>query len=216
MNSQRFAVQRIVLAAVLVLGCGPALAQNPALSFNPRTGDVWVDTRLNDINQYGGGYRDSFVDEMVRYHNAPRSLITELLNRPDWTPGDVYYACALAAQSGRPCRSVADDYDRDRGQGWGVVAQRMGITPGSAQFHALKRGFVPTYDRWGRPVRIDPDLARDFPNRPVAVRHEAPHAHPPQAGDRKLEVAEPPRDHRRTKIQSQGKGLARATENQND
>ena len=28
--------------------------------------------------------------------------------------------------------------ERNRGQGWGVIAQRMGIKPGSAEFHALK------------------------------------------------------------------------------
>ena len=29
-------------------------------------------------------------------------------------------------------------YEQDRGQGWGVIAKRMGIKPGSAEFHALK------------------------------------------------------------------------------
>lgn len=172
MNRPLFPMRSAVLAAALVLTGSQVLAQSPTISFNPRTGDVWVDTRLNDINRYGGTYRDSFINEMVRYHAAPRDLVGELLNRPNWTPGDVYYACALAAQTGRPCRSVADGYDRDRGQGWGAIAQRMGIKPGSPQFHALKRGFVPTYDRWGRPVRIDRDLAGDFPNRGEGMRHE--------------------------------------------
>ncbi|MCA1713769.1 MAG: hypothetical protein LC715_01090 [Gammaproteobacteria bacterium] len=82
-----------------------------------------------------------------------------------WAPGDVYYACAIARAAGRPCREVVREWENNHGQGWGVIAQRMGIKPGSAQFHALKRGIVPTYDRWGRPIVIDADLRKDFPNR---------------------------------------------------
>ena len=55
-----------------------------------------------------------------------------------WAPGDVYYASALAYQTRRPFGDVVKMYEQDRGQGWGVIAQRMGIKPGSAEFHALK------------------------------------------------------------------------------
>jgi hypothetical protein len=77
----------------------------------------------------------------------------------------VYYACALASILGRPCRYVVDYYEANRGQGWGVVAQRLGIKPGSSEFHRLKKGFVPTYDRWARPIDLDDDLRREYPNR---------------------------------------------------
>ncbi len=45
------------------------------------------------------------------------------------------------------------------------MAQRMGIKPGSAQFHRLKKGFVPTYDRWSRPIVLDADLRAAYPGR---------------------------------------------------
>ena len=45
------------------------------------------------------------------------------------------------------------------------MAQWLGIKPGSAQFHRLKKGFVPTYDRWSRPVTLDAELRRAYPNR---------------------------------------------------
>jgi hypothetical protein len=60
---------------------------------------------------------------------------------------------------------VVDQWQQDHGQGWGVLAQRLGIKPGSAEFHRLKKGFVPTYDRWARPIRIDDSLRIDFPDR---------------------------------------------------
>lgn len=151
----------IVLAA---LAAGPAAAQDFTVGWHPRTGDVWIDVWLGDINRYGARYRDPFIDEIVRYYGAPRPLVVELLDR-HWAPGDIYYACAIAAIIGRPCRFVVDMYEADRGEGWGVVAMRLGIKPGSPEFHRLKRGFVPTYDRWARPIELDDELRRAYPDR---------------------------------------------------
>lgn len=164
-TSNRFAFKAIALAATLMATAGTASAQDFVFGWNPRSGDVWVDQRLNDVNQYGSRYREPFIDEMTRYYGAPRDLVSDLIIRQRWAPGDVYYACSIAQVIGRPCRYVADEWNRDHGQGWGVLAQRMGIKPGSAEFHRLKKGFVPTYDRWSRPIVLDRDLQGDFPNR---------------------------------------------------
>lgn len=169
-HTQATPMRRPLASALLVFALGtglaaPSQAQDFSFGWNPRTGDVWVDTWLGDMNRYGGRYRDPFIDEMVRYHAAPRDLVVELLVRRRWAPGDVYYACALARLVGRPCREVVDIWERDHGQGWGAVAKRLGIKPGSAEFHRLKRGLVPSYDRWGRPIVLDRDLEDDFPGR---------------------------------------------------
>ena len=155
----------VALALSLCTAAALAQAQQYAFDWNPRTGDAWVDTRLADINAYAQRYRDAFVDEMARYHGAPRALVTDLLTQRRWAPGDVYYACAIAQIIGRPCRHVVDQFSRDHGQGWGAVAQRVGIAPGSPQFDRLKRGFVSSYDRWARPIVLDDELRRAFPDR---------------------------------------------------
>lgn len=166
-NKQRPVIRSCVLALLLGVAAASssASAQDLTVSWNPRSGDVWVDTWLGDINRYGTQYREPFIDELVRYHSAPRPLVIELLERRRWAPGDVYYACSIASIIGRPCRYVVDMYEADRGQGWGVLAQRLGIKPGSPEFHRLKKGFVPTYDRWARPIDLDDDLRRAYPNR---------------------------------------------------
>jgi hypothetical protein len=158
-------LKALALAAALSTVAGGVAAQDFVFGWNPRTGDVWVDNTLNDINQYGYRYREPFVDEMTRYYGAPRDLVSDLLINQRWAPGDVYYACAIAQVIGQPCRYVVDQWQQDHGQGWGVLAQRLGIKPGSAEFHRLKKGFVPTYDRWARPIRIDDSLRIDFPDR---------------------------------------------------
>jgi hypothetical protein len=152
------------------LATGSVHAQTFSFGWNPRSGDTWVDVWLGDMNRYGSRYRDPFIDELVRYHGAPRDLIEDLLRRR-WAPGDIYFACALARLAGRPCRYVVDMWERDHGQGWGAVAKRLGIKPGSAEFHRLKRGMVPTYDRWGRPIELDAQLQRDFPGRGKGPKH---------------------------------------------
>lgn len=149
---------------VALLGVGHVAAQDYTFGWNPRSGDVWVDTWLGDVNEYGTRYRGPFIDEMVRYHGAPRSLVGELLDAR-WAPGDIYYACAIAQIIGRPCRYVVGEWERGHGEGWGALAQRLGIKPGSAEFHRLKRGFVPTYDRWSRPIYIDHDMRNEYPGR---------------------------------------------------
>ena len=158
-------LKALVLAAALATAAGGVAAQDFVFGWNPRSGDVWVDTQLGDINQYGYRYREPFVDELVRYYGAPRDLVTDLLLNRRWAPGDVYYACAIAQVIGRPCRYVVDQWQQDHGQGWGALAQRLGIKPGSPEFHRLKKGFVPSYDRWARPIRIDDSLRAEFPGR---------------------------------------------------
>lgn len=168
-------IKIIALAVALAAAAGGTQAQDFVFGWNPRTGDMWIDQRLGDINDYGYRYRDPFIDEMVVHYGAPRVLVRELLIDRRWAPGDVYYACSIAHTLGIPCRNVVEVWDRDHGQGWGAVAKRMGIKPGSAQFHRLKKGFVPTYDRWGRTVVLDADLRRDFPNHGKGAKGGASH-----------------------------------------
>ena len=156
-------LKKIGLAAVLAAGLGIGTAASAqTVGYNIRTGDVWVDSRLGEINDYGQRYRDPFVGEMTGYYGAPRSLIVELLDRRRWAPADIYYACALAHSLGIPCANVVREYDRNPGLGWGNVAKHYGIKPGSPAFHALKRGTVSTYGRWGYPVVIDRPVRVDW------------------------------------------------------
>ena len=127
----------LALAASLVFSAG-VQAQTISLNYSPATGDVWLDTRLGEINTFGRGNPDYFYDDMYSNYGVPRDYVRDLYVDRRWAPGDIYYACALAQLLDRPCREIVSDYDRHPGQGWGALAKRMGIKPGSAQFHALK------------------------------------------------------------------------------
>jgi len=167
------ALPRALASLLLVAIAGGAAHAQAARS---PSGDAWVDGRLVDIDAYATSYRDAFVDELVRYHRAPRELVAELLARPGWTPGDVYFACSLAMQAGRPCREVAELRRRDPARAWSDIARELGVAPASPGYLELKRGIVAAYDRWARPVRMDAELATTFPQRPrePAKTTEAP------------------------------------------
>ena len=136
-----------------------------ASGWNPRTGDAIVDATLGDINQYAARYPDAFVDEIVRYQTAPRALVDALMHNPQWTPGDIYYACALAQTAGQPCRAVAEQWQHDHGQGWGAITRGVGVQPGSAQFERLKHGFIFSYVHWGRPLQVGTPALGDHHDR---------------------------------------------------
>lgn len=136
-------------------------AEAPAAeAWTPRTGDAWVDRQLADINLYAGRYRGAFLDELVRYHAAPRALVTGLVVDQHWAPGDVYYACAVAQLAGRPCRSVVDAWDSGRADGWQAVAERVGLD--AAAKARMKGTITDSFARWGRP------LAKPAPNERAA------------------------------------------------
>ena len=135
---------KLRLSAFFVLALGLGFAGSAwagdgfAFGFSPRTGDVWVDSQLGEMNTFARGDRNGFIDDVVVSFGAPRYLVSDLVTRRRWPPGDVYYACALAYQLHRPCQDMVNTYEKDHGQGWGVIAQRMGIKPGSREFFALK------------------------------------------------------------------------------
>lgn len=187
----------VLLALVLVVA--PLHAQEFAWTFDPRSGDAWVDAQLADVNAYGTRWPAPFADELVRYQGAPRDLVDALL-RQRWAPGDIYFACALAQASGRPCRAVAEEWSQHHDEGWGALAQRLGIAPGSPAFHQLKRGFVPSYDRWGRPIQLDATLCSDFPEREAGP----PPGH--GAGKPSHAPAEPPGQQKKAKGHGHGHG----------
>ena len=55
-------------------------------------------------------------------------------------PADAYMVLRLGEISRHPTDYVLTKYKATKGKGWGVLAQSLGIKPGSSEFQALKRG----------------------------------------------------------------------------
>lgn len=54
--------------------------------------------------------------------------------------GDAALCLWLKRETRQPMEVVLRQYRAQKGKGWGALAQSLGIKPGSAAFHALKRG----------------------------------------------------------------------------
>jgi hypothetical protein len=54
-------------------------------------------------------------------------------------PADAYMVLRLGEISKHPTDYVLEKYKATKGKGWGVLAQSLGIKPGSSEFQALKR-----------------------------------------------------------------------------
>jgi hypothetical protein len=140
MTNHTHALLAFALAAAFA---APLQADDYAFGFNPRSGDAWIDAQLGDVNVFARGNLDGYVDEVVVSTGAPSYYVRELVDDRGWAPGDVWYACLIARELGRPCTYVVEAYEREargRGRGWGALAQELGIRPGSAAFHELKNG----------------------------------------------------------------------------
>lgn len=154
---------RIGLAIVLALcaACA-ALAQDATdatdaeqtqdAARGPDTGSDWIDARLLDMDDYAARYRDAFVDEIVRYREAPRAVVEEALADGALAPGEVYYACALAQAGGMACRSVLDAWRENADDGWSGVAERLDIGPAAAIHRRIRGDITESYVRWARPI----------------------------------------------------------------
>ena len=64
-----------------------------------------------------------------------RTVIKEVAS-----PADAFMCFQLSLMSNRSPERVLEAYRNNKGKGWGVIAKELGIKPGSAEFHALKRG----------------------------------------------------------------------------
>jgi hypothetical protein len=55
-------------------------------------------------------------------------------------PADAFMVFQLGEMAQKPPETVVQTYTANKTKGWGVIAQQLGIKPGSPEFHALKAG----------------------------------------------------------------------------
>ena len=97
------------------------------------------DLMLKEINVEAeadlGGYKASLALEF----GVSGKTVTLLLEKEKMKPGDAYMALRLSNMTGKSIEAVVGEFKRSKGKGWGVIAKKLGIKPGSREFHALKQ-----------------------------------------------------------------------------
>ncbi len=119
-------MKKLVLAAVaLILLCTPAFAG--------------LDDFLSSLNVQARADLSGFAARVSAQFGVPEIQVRTVINTVR-EPADAFMVYQLGQMTRRPPETVVEVYQANRGKGWGVIAKRLGIKPGSAEFHALKRG----------------------------------------------------------------------------
>ncbi len=130
-------MKRTLTAAIGLVFLG-LLVHGAAFAQGANTGDRKLDSLLVQINTHAEADPAGFFLQLSRQHNIPEEEIRLAKERHGLTFGDIFMAVILALRTNRRVGDVAAEYGQNQGQGWGVMAMRMGIKPGSPEFKQLK------------------------------------------------------------------------------
>jgi hypothetical protein len=126
---------------VLALSCGSALASGG------------LDNFLGNLNVQARADLPGFTARVSAQFGIPLAQVNATIGTVR-EPADAFMVYQLGHMTGYPPERVMGVYETHRGKGWGVIAKSLGIKPGSAEFHALKRGdFALTGEPAGGPVK---------------------------------------------------------------
>ncbi len=98
-----------------------------------------IDNFLNDLNIQAQTDLNNFSLRISTQFGVPLTKVQAVVREVE-SPADAFMCFQLARMTHKPSEAVVREYQADKGKGWGVIAQRLGIKPGSAEFRALKAG----------------------------------------------------------------------------
>ena len=127
------------LFTVLFFCCNMTYADELKLSFEAKSGDRDLDISLERLNIRAGGDKENFIRQMSVSYGVSSDRVRALIVRGEMAPADVYMAIRLSRASGKSFDYVVGEFKKSKGKGWGVISKRLGIKPGSPQFHELKK-----------------------------------------------------------------------------
>jgi hypothetical protein len=129
-------MKRIFSILVLMISVNALL--NAQVNFSAKTGDGELDLTLGDMNTNAKANLSAFKKDLSLNFNIGVDKIDQMMVTYNMEPADIYLTLQIGQQTGKTPDQVAECYKKNKGKGWGVIAQEMGIKPGSAEFHALK------------------------------------------------------------------------------
>lgn len=115
-----------ILLALLIM-CGSAMAAST------------LDGYLNNLNIQARADINGFSAKLSTQFGIPELQVRTVIGSVR-EPADAFMCLQLGQWTQKPAEQVVRVYKANLGKGWGVIAKRMGIKPGSAEFHALKSG----------------------------------------------------------------------------
>jgi hypothetical protein len=110
-----------------------------ALLAAPAMAGDGLDAFLSRVNIQARADLNGFSAQVSAQFGVPEAQVRVVLGRVS-EPADAFMVFQLGQMSRQPTDTVLRVYQSGKSRGWGALAQELGIKPGSAEFHALKRG----------------------------------------------------------------------------
>jgi hypothetical protein len=122
-------MKKPVLAAVIlfIITCFASLAYADLASF------------LTELNAQAQEDLNNYTEKLGNQFGVSLYRVRDIINAVDY-PADAFMVLQLGQMTNKQPEVVLETYKSNQGKGWGVIAQELGIKPGSDEFHALKRG----------------------------------------------------------------------------
>jgi hypothetical protein len=98
-----------------------------------------LDVYLEGLSVSASGDLGGYSTQLGARFGLSRGEVEVVLSSVD-SPADAALVLWLGEKSRQPREQVLQIYREEKRQGWGALAKRLGIKPGSAEFHALKNG----------------------------------------------------------------------------
>lgn len=138
---------------ILTLSLAASLAGLPALAHADLV------SFLKSVNKQAISDVRNFNDKLGKQFGIPTPNVEAIVKTVP-KPEDAFMILQLSEMAHVQPEVVLERYRHSNGQGWGRIAQDVGIQPGSPEFHALNRGdFEFTGER--RHHRFDRERRRD-------------------------------------------------------
>ncbi len=103
------------------------------------TAHAGLDDFLKDINSKAIKDINSYNARLSKHFGIPIPRV-EVILKAVVKPADAFMCIQLGLMTGKMPETVVKIYRKNKEKGWGNIAKKLGIKPGSAEFHALKRG----------------------------------------------------------------------------
>ncbi len=107
-----------------------------------------LDSFLSNVNIQARSDMNGFSAKVSAQFGVPEAQVRIVLGKVS-EPADAFMVFQLGQMANKSPDAVMQVYQSNKGRGWGVLAQELGIRPGSPEFFALKRGdlhFGPNQD----------------------------------------------------------------------
>lgn len=116
----------VAAAGLLLFGCAAAA-------------DADLNAFLSSLNAQAQADLPGFKTKLSNQFGVPLPAVESIFAQVRQA-GDAFLCLQLGQMTRQPLGRVVETYRHNHGNGWGVIARELGIKPGSADFHALKRG----------------------------------------------------------------------------